>query len=1031
MKITLPLILLTCGGLLGLATFYRFLAQTSKAAEFLEIAGRQRLLSQQIYDYAHMVAMGQDEDRAGLRALVSEFEQALAAMEHGGRLMDEDLSPAPPEVRDQIEAVKRLWSELKSPLLLVAHRSSDDPAARQAFREVESRIPSLTRAAHQVVTAYVARVRTIRERVFYTLVAISVLNLLLLFAMLWATKRYIVRPVVLIEAGTRRIQAGDFSHPIPVVTRDELATLAQSFNEMSEALAEREEQLRAVVDSAVDAIISADSGGTIISWNRGAQRVFGYAEEEVVGKPLTLLMPERYRGAHRSGLERLASTGENHLVGKTVELVGLRKDGSEFPVEVSVAAWSRAGKRFYTGILRDITERKCAEEALRGSEERFRNLFEDAPVAYHEIDRGGVVQHVNRAECALLGYEPSEMLGKHIWDFVAPEQRETSREAVLQKVSGRRPLAPIQREYVRSDNSRLTVEIHESFIRDANGAIVGLRSAMLDISARKRAEEALRQAKEAAEAATRAKSQFLANMSHEIRTPMNGVIGMTSLLLDTPLTAEQREFVETIHSSGEALLTVINDILDFSKMETGRLTLEVLDFDLAKTIEDAAGLLAEQCRAKGLELSLLIPAGVPARLRGDPGRLRQVLVNLMSNAVKFTDRGEVFVQVATEQESEEHVVLKFCVRDTGIGLPAEARNWLFQPFTQADGGATRKYGGTGLGLAISKHLVEIMGGQIGVESEGGTGSTFWFTARFEKQTMDRPRSSESWERLAGLRALVVDDNETNRKILHHYLARWQVRSEEVANGREALEVMRGAVAAGEPFQVAILDRSMPEMDGLELLKAIKTDPLLCRTPLVLLTSLGDLRDADLLREAGAPAYLVKPVRQAQLFHCLASVLSGEALSKSDDQANKALHQTVRQHRPAGEGDRNLRVLVVEDNVVNQKVVLRLLTRLGCSAEAVANGLEAVQAVSRAGYDLVLMDCQMPEMDGFEATARIRQGEGELRHTPVIALTANAMQGDREKCLRAGMDDYLSKPVGLEALAEVLERWGNRIEKEAL
>jgi PAS domain S-box-containing protein len=486
-------------------------------------------------------------------------------------------------VWDEIKAVKRLWSDLKGPLLLVADRPSGHPAALQAFQDVQSRIPSLTTAANQVVVAYMARVRALRKRMLDTLVVISVVDLVLFFAVLWGTKRYVIRPVLLIKEGIGRIQAGDFSHPVPVTTRDELAVLARSFNDLSaslvrlladveaegRALRESEERLRAITQSAVDAIISADSSGCIISWNQGAQRIFGYAEEEVVGKPLTLIMPDRYRGPHESGLTRLRLTGQSEVIGKTLELPGLRRDGSEFPLELSLAAWSRGGERFYTGILRDISERKQAEEAVE-------------------------------------------------------------------------------------------------------------------------------KAKQAAEAAARAKSRFLANMSHEIRTPMNGVIGMTSLLLDTPLSAEQREFVQTIRASGDALLTVINDILDFSKIEAGKLALEVVDFDLAETVEGAVEILAEQGRGKGLELSLLIPADVPARLRGDPGRLRQVLLNLITNAVKFTEQGEVFVQVASDQESEKDVVLRFCVRDTGIGLPADAQNWLFQPFTQADGSTTRKFGGTGL-----------------------------------------------------------------------------------------------------------------------------------------------------------------------------------------------------------------------------------------------------------------------------------------------------------------------------------------------
>jgi PAS domain S-box-containing protein len=657
-------------------------------------------------------------------------------------------------------------------------------------------------------------------------------------------------------------------------------------------------------------------------------------------------------------------------------------------------------------ITSRLTQNLMADR-IKENEERVVKILDTVQSGVLLVDaRTRHIVEANRAILAMYGGSFEDLHSHVCHELLCPAQQNQCPVLDMGKT-----VDNSERVFIKKDGSRMPV-LKTVVPIMINGKRFLLES-LVDITEIKEAEKELTKAKELAEEANKAKSDFLANMSHEIRTPMNGVIGMTGLLLDTKLSDEQHQYADVARKSGEALLSLINDILDFSKIEAGKLDLEILDFDLRTTVEDTAEMLAIKAHEKNIELICLIDPKTPSSLRGDPSRLHQVITNLGSNAIKFTDTGEVVIKVGLDSQSDEKVTLRFEVSDTGIGIPQDKLANLFSPFTQADTSTTRKYGGTGLGLSISKQLTELMNGQIGVTSEENKGSTFWFTALFER----RPEQNmhPSLKALAGERVLIVDDHPTNRLLLTTLLRSWDCEYGEAQDGETGLMELREAHRLGIPYRLALIDMQMPHMNGEVLGTLVKSDPELKATKLVMVTSMGQRGDAHRLEEIGFAGYLVKPIREAQLYQMISLILN----SNGDDAVPLRI---VTRHVVAE--SRSARILLAEDNVTNQLVAVKMLEKLGYRADVAANGYEVISALHAIPYDLVLMDCQMPEMDGFEATERIRKGEAGASHTsvPIIAITARAIQGDRELCIEAGMNDYISKPVNLSTLEKILDIW---------
>ncbi len=670
-----------------------------------------------------------------------------------------------------------------------------------------------------------------------------------------------------------------------------------------------------------------------------------------------------------------------------------------------------------------------AEERLRTSLQFSQTLLDTIPTPVFYKDKQGVYRGCNTTFAEqIVGLSKEQIIGRMAHDlpeFIPAHLQEIYHEMDMELIAQSGTLV-YEAEVTCSDGTTHDFTISQATFADAAGNVAGLIGTMIDISDHRRVEVAIRQAKEAAEAANKAKSEFLANMSHEIRTPMNGVIGMTELALGTDLTAEQRDYLTAVQTSAESLLSLINDILDFSKIEAGQLTLEEIDFDLHQVTEQLADIMAQRAGEKRLELILNVHPEVPAGVRGDPLRFRQVLVNLVGNAIKFTDHGEVVVSIALQSSSADHVELQCTVADTGIGIPPEKQGLIFSSFAQADGGITRKYGGTGLGLAISRQLVEMMGGRIWVESQVGQGTSFHFNLIFKHQleadALNRPKIATS---LKNLRVLVIDDNATNREIMYQTLLGFGCRPVITENGPDGLSLLARAAADNNPFQLALLDVQMPGMSGLEVLHRIRHTPMLQALPAIMLTSVDNLGYVTNRQHLGWSAYITKPIKQSQLLSVIQDVMDRAAAETQPAQPEPVASHTKNVPPPTGPWH----ILLVEDNHINSRLAQVLLKNAGYRVSYAENGKVALEWLAHSACDLILMDVQMPVMDGLEAT-QIIKNDPRWQHVPVIAMTAHAMKGDRERFLAAGMDDYVTKPIRREELLTTIERRMNAEETAA-
>ena len=828
----------------------------------------------------------------------------------------------------------------------------------------------------------------------------------------------------------------------PIGIRGSARDITEQLHAQS-ALRQSEEKYRTILENIEDGYFEVDLAGSLTFFNDALCRITGFPEDELMGINNREYMDEETARKVYNTYIRIFETGEP-VKGLEYKIL---KDGNEKHVETSVSLMKdREGQPMgFRGILRDVSERKQAEEKIRQysenleemveqrtselkkSEEKYRTILENIEDGYYEVDFAGNLTFFNDAACRITGYSEDELMGMNHREYTDEENASKLYREYNKVYETGIPTKRLDWEVTKENGTTGFLEGSISVMTDSEDQPVGFRGIIRDVTERKELDREIMEKKRQAEEATKAKSQFLANMSHEIRTPLNGIVGMAELALDTQLDDNQKNIFQAINAEANSLQDVISEILDFSKIEAGKFDLEEIPFDLRVTIEDMAGSFAYRAEQKGLDFISFLAPDVPSRLIGDPARLRQIMVNLTGNALKFTHEGELYVKGELVERIEDRVKIRFSVKDTGIGIPDARHATIFESFTQADGSTTRNYGGTGLGTTISKQLAEMMGGEIGLESEVGKGSTFWFTALFGEQEEKKQIPAAIDLDLNNLKVLIVDDNQTNRFVLMEYLKSWGCLPVEAVDGKEALIVFRDAVSSESPFDLILTDFQMPEMSGFDLAKEIKTMETLKEVPIIVLTSSGRKGDGRNCKEIGVNGYLTKPIRQNELRKAMVSVLGLSTGRKAGSPP-----ELVTRYSVAEDYRKEIQILLVEDYPTNQQVAMRHLSKAGYQVDLAEDGSQAVKAYKRKNYNLIFMDIQMPIMDGYAATREIREIEtrnleqSTIQRVPIIAMTAHAIKGYRERCLKAGMDDYIAKPLRRKELLTIVEKWSTAI-----
>ncbi len=776
-------------------------------------------------------------------------------------------------------------------------------------------------------------------------------------------------------------------------------------------------------------ICVTDENGRFVQVNSSYCQIYGYSPEELLEEHFTIVVQPQQRDYADKLYTKCIEEGSREL---PTEWRVVHKTGFLIDVEVNACVVQLPnGQRYKLTIVNNISQRKqverqrnIAQEALKEQLQLNREMIQNISDGFCKINIELQLQEVNPAFCQLLGYEERVLLKMSLLNLIVPDKHEAIHEWLgILKKQGKVTFESKLRHFFKHKSIDVQISANLIHFKKQNFIFMFIR----DISLRKETEQALQEAKDSAEAANRSKSEFLATMSHEIRTPMNGIMGIAELLLDTKINTQQRHYVNLIRSSGEALLTVINDVLDFAKIEAGKLKLEMIEFDLSALLEEIVELFTPPANQKGLEMACRFPPLLPHLVIGDPGRLRQVITNLLGNAIKFTEQGEIVLSASVVDEDEHDLQLHFEIRDTGIGISHDDRMRLFQPFSQLDSSTTRQYGGTGLGLMICQRLIDMMRGKIGVNSQPNQGSSFWFDINLHKSTRQVLKKLPDISILKGRRVLIIDDNSTNCEILYSQTKNWGLIPDVASNAQEGLNKIYQALKAEQLYDLVIIDFMMPQMDGASLAQRIKLDDSIKRLPLVMLTSVHQPMDNPEIKKLLA-SRLYKPVSQKKLLECLLRAMSPDTQEMMDE-------DSLPEPKPVF--NQRWKILLAEDNFINQEVAIDMLKNLGCEVTVVDNGIEAVSQRMAGNFDLIFMDCHMPEMDGFIATQKVRIWEADqaadFKKIIIVALTANAMQGDRERCLACGMDDYISKPITSKALRQIILRWleGEQLESEIM